>query len=304
MARGSDVLQSAVRFEPVDLLTSAFAALLCLVGLAGWNALDEKSVLLRLLIVALAPLAVARIRKLRPSPGPIQSVVADFYIAAAVVVIFDSLGPLIRAVNPHDKDAWLIAFDRRLFGFDPTVALERFATPLLSDVLTFCYALYYFYPIILGGLLYADDRRAGRTGPDRTFRRFAFVIVAVFYVSYIGYFLVPAVGPRFTIAHALPLPRGTVAESIDKTLNFLERNKRDCFPSGHTMVVTAVLLEGARRSRKTFLGFLPFALGLVAATVYGRYHYAVDVLAGLALAIVTVPLASWLLARFDRRAES
>ena len=46
------------------------------------------------------------------------------------------------------------------------------------------------------------------------------------------------------------------------------------------------------------------ALGLVAATVYGRYHYAVDVLAGLALAIVTVPLASWLLARFDRRAES
>ena len=39
------------------------------------------------------------------------------------------------------------------------VALERIATPFLSDVLTFCYALYYFHPIILGGLLFADDRR-------------------------------------------------------------------------------------------------------------------------------------------------
>ncbi|MEO6325541.1 MAG: phosphatase PAP2 family protein [Thermoanaerobaculia bacterium] len=288
-------------FAPVDLLTSVFAALLCLVGLAGWNALDEKSALVRLLVVALVPVAVARVRKLRPNPGPVQSIVQDFYIAAAVVVIFDSLGPLIRAVNPRDKDAWLIAFDRALFGFDPTVALARFATPLLSDVLTFCYALYYFHPIILGGLLYADDRRAGRTGQDRTFRRFAFVIVAVFYVSYVGYFLMPAIGPRFTIPHAAPLPRGMVAESIDRTLNFLERNKRDCFPSGHTMVVTAVLLEGARRSRKTFLGFLPFAIGLVAATVYGRYHYVADVLAGALLAVVTVPAASWLLAKLDRR---
>ena len=296
------MLQSAVRFEPVDLLTSAFAALLCLVGLAGWSTLDEKSVVPRLLVVALVPVAVARIRKLRPSPGTVQSIVQDFYIAAAVVVIFDSLGPLIRAVNPHDKDAWLMAFDHRLFGFHPTVALERFATPLLSDVLTFCYALYYFHPIILGGLLYADDRRAGRTGQARTFRRFAFVIVAVFYVSYVGYFLVPAVGPRFTLTHAGPLPRGAVARSIDSTLDFLERNKRDCFPSGHTMVVTTVLIEAARRSRKTFLGFLPFAIGLVAATVYGRYHYVADVMAGMTLAIVTVPLAAWTLVRLDRRA--
>lgn len=298
------MLQGCVRFEPVDLLTMAFAAFLFVVGAAGWQSLDEKSVVARMALVALTPLVVARVRKLRPLPGPAQSVLSDFYIAAPIVIIFDGLGPLIRAVNPHDRDTWLIAFDRRLFGFDPSVALSHFATPFLSDVLTACYALYYFHPIILGALLYADDRRARRTGRARTFRRFAFVIVAVFYVSYLGYFLVPAIGPRFTIPHPGPLPRGWLATAIDNTLNVLERNKRDCFPSGHTMVVCAVLMEALRRSWRTFFGFLPFALGLVLATVYGRYHYVADVLAGAALALLTVPLASWLLHRLDGGAAS
>jgi membrane-associated phospholipid phosphatase len=86
---------------------------------------------------------------------------------------------------------------------------------------------------------------------------------------------------------------------IDATLNVLESNKRDCFPSGHTMVVLAVLIEAARRSRKTFLWFLPFAVGLLMATVYCRYHYVADVLAGLALVFVAVPLGNALYRRFS-----
>ena len=81
-------------------------------------------------------------------------------------------------------------------------------------------------------------------------------------------------------------------QTIDHTLDVLEKNKRDCFPSGHTMVLTAVLLEARRRSRKTFRVFLPFALGLFAATVYCRYHYVADVLAGFALAFAAVPVGN------------
>ena len=55
------------------------------------------------------------------------------------------------------------------------------------------------------------------------------------------------------------------------------------------MVVTLVLIEAARRSRKTFLGFLFFAVPLYVATIYGRYHYLVDVLAGFA----ATPLVLW-----------
>ncbi len=284
-------------WKPVDVLTSLFAAALVVAGLAKFQALGDRGVLLRMIVVAAVPALIAFLRARRPNPSKNLQILFDYYVIACIVVIFDGLGPLIRAVNPVDKDVHLIAFDRWLTGTDPTVFLERFATPFLTDVLTFFYSLYYFHPIVLGTLVLLDDR--ARPVADRDFSRYAFTMVFVFFVSYVGYFLVPAVGPRFTVTHAGPLPRGTVSRLIDDTLNTLERNKRDCFPSGHTMVVVAVLLEAARRSRKTFWVFLPFAVGLVAATVYCRYHYVADVLAGLGLAFVTVPLGNAIYRRFS-----
>lgn len=285
-----------MHWKPVDVLTSLFAAALVVAGLLRFGRLEDRGVLLRMGLVALVPAVAALLRARNPNPSQNLRILLDYYVIACIVVIFDGLGPLIRAVNPVDRDPQLIAFDRWLTGTDPTVFLERFATPLLSDVLTFFYSLYYFHPIVLGTLVLLDDR--ARPVAAREFGRYAFTMVFVFFVSYVGYFLVPAVGPRFTVRHQGPLPRGTVARVIDDTLNRLESNKRDCFPSGHTMVVVAVLLEAARRSRKTFWWFLPFAVGLLAATVYCRYHYVADVLAGLALVFLTVPLGNALYRRF------
>ncbi|MCM3877011.1 MAG: phosphatase PAP2 family protein [Thermoanaerobaculia bacterium] len=290
------MLERTVRWKPVDVLTSLFATALVVAGIVRFGALVDRGVLLRMSVVAVIPALIATLRGRSPNPSKALQVLLDYYVIACVVAIFDGLGPLIRAVNPVDKDVHLIAFDRWLCGADPTVALERFATPFLSDVLTLLYSLYYFHPIVLGTLVLLDDR--ARPEQTRDFARYAFVMVFVFFVSYAGYFLVPAVGPRFTVTHAGPLPRGAVAQAIDSTLDWLEKNKRDCFPSGHTMVVIAVLLEAARRSRKTFWVFLPFAVGLILATVYCRYHYVADVLAGFILAFLAVPLGNAIYKRF------
>ena len=296
------MLQTPVRFAPADLLTSLFALALVLVGLARLSAVTEPSSLLLIALAGLLPVVNATLRA-SGSRSRAVALFRDFSMVASILVIFDNLGPLIRAVQPVDRDAWLIASDRWLLGTDPTRALSAVATPLLSDVLTVCYALYYFHPIVLAALLWADDLRLGRTGTSREFPRFAFVVLSVFYASYVGYFVMPAVGPRATIVHEAPLPRGAVATAIDETLSKLEKNKRDCFPSGHTMVTVAVLVEAYRRSRWTFAAFLPFAVGLLAATVYGRYHYVTDVLAGLVLVAATLPAArgayAWLAPRLD-----
>ncbi len=284
------MLERTVRWKPVDVLTTVFAALLLVTGLLRLGALQDRGVLLRMACVALVPALIAILRGRTSNPSKALQFLFDYYVVVCIVVIFDGLGPLIRAVQPVDRDAMLIAFDRALFGTDPTVALERFATPLLSDVLTIFYALYYVHPLVLGALVFLDDR--ARPERPRDFPRYAFVMVFVFYVSYACYFLVPAIGPRYTVSHAGPLPRGAIAQAIDHTLDVLEKNKRDCFPSGHTMVLTAILLEARRRSMKTFWWFLPFAVGLIVATVYCRYHYVADVLAGLLLAFVTVPLGN------------
>lgn len=278
-----------MRFRPVEKLTMAFAALLVAAGLLRWSALEPRGALAFIALAGLLPCAAAAVRARWPGPPLVVQVTGDFHILASILLIFENLGPFVRAVSPVDRDAWLLAGDRAFLGTDPTRALEVISTPFLSDVLTVFYALYFFHPLALAAFVWVRDRKAmGHAGPE--FHRTAFLIVLTFYVSYSGFFLVPAVGPRYTVAHAGPLPRGAVSAAIDTTLDRLETNKRDVFPSGHTMVTFAVVLLAARRSRPLALVFLLFSIPLWLATVYGRYHYVVDVLAGFAL----TPPVIWL----------
>ncbi len=282
------MIQRAVTFRPVEILTIAFSAVLTATGLLLWPRVDGHASLFRIALAGAVPVAVAAVRARWPKRPRFVEVLLDFHIIAPILLVFGSLGPLIRAVNPVDRDGWLIAADRLFFGTDAARALLPLSTPFVSDVLTVFYALFFFHPIVLAALVYTDDlREPGRAG--QRFERVGFLIVLTFYVSYAGYFAVPAVGPRYAL-DLDPLPRGTVSRGIDDALTKAETNVRDVFPSGHTMVVTAVLVEAVRRSRRTFLFFLPFAAGLIVSTVYCRYHYVVDVLAGLAL----TPPVLWL----------
>ena len=296
------MLQRAVRFSLADLVTSGAAGLLLVAGVASGVPEAAPGPFARVAVAFVLPFALAAVRGRRPLPGSPLAAVAEFGPIFPLLLVFDNLGPFILATTAVDRDPLLVAADRLLFlGSDPTRLLEPFARPLLLDVLTVCYALYYFHPVVLGALLWRDDLR--EKTPGARFHAFAFAMLLTFYVSYAGYFLVPAIGPRFTVGHAGPLPRATVARLIDGTLDRLETNRRNCFPSGHTMVTVAVLVEAARRSRKTFLAFLPFAAGLLAATVVGRYHYVVDVLAGLVLTFVVLGAARALARKVPQEAD-
>jgi membrane-associated phospholipid phosphatase len=296
------VLQRGVRFALADLLTSGAAGLLLCVGVAAGVPALAPGATVQVAVAFLLPFAFAAVRARRPRRCSLLASVADFGPILPLLLVFDNLGPFILGTSSVDFDPFLVAADRFLFlGSDPTRLLEPFMGTLLLEVLTVCYALYYFHPIVLGALLWKDDLR----DPVRAarFPAYVFGMLLVFYVSYAGYFFAPAIGPRFTVPHAGPLPRGAVARAIDGTLDRLETSRHNCFPSGHTMVTVAVLVEAARRSRKTFFGFLPFAVGLFLATVAGRYHYVVDVLAGAILALVVGGAARAIARRFRQEPD-
>lgn len=61
------------------------------------------------------------------------------------------------------------------------------------------------------------------------------------------------------------------------------------FPSGHTMISVAVLIVAWKRARDVFWILLPIATGLIISTVFCRFHYVVDLIAGAGLAFVSVP---------------
>jgi len=265
------------RLKPVDIIT--YIALAVLVGatLSTWPENPHGGKLLLryggfiLLLTLLWWLDQGRIRPWR--------LLHAFYPLLFIPITFDSFADLLPWVSPVEQDPWLIQLDLALLGVHPTVWLERFIHPVLTELLTWAYTAYYFLPIILGVALY-------RRGKERDFDRVVFGLVLCFYLSYLGYFLVPAIGPRFTLRslQQVELKGLLLAEPIMDTLNRLERFKQDAFPSGHTAVVLLVLYYARQFVRGLFWPFLPVVVALILSTVYLRYHYVVDVLAGMFLA--------------------
>ena len=201
----------------------------------------------------------------------------------------------------HVFDGWFIAADRWLFGGDPTVWLTGVAHPIVTEVLQLAYACFYLLPLAVAIELYAGER-------EWRFRQWAFVCGCGFFASYAGYLVLPAVGPRFTLhtlestARELPglwltpglrafIDAGGLVPVSAAAGEAFRLAPRDAFPSGHALV-TLLSIAWAWRYR---LGvrWVVSVLGalLLLSTVYLRYHYVVDVLAGAALAVLCLALA-------------
>ncbi|MFI5167388.1 MAG: phosphatase PAP2 family protein [Thermoanaerobaculales bacterium] len=206
-----------------------------------------------------------------------------------VPFIFLNLGRLIPLLNAKTYDQALLDADRVVLGPEAQAALYRLPLPAWwSDVLTVAYSSYFFLAISL--MIALIVRR------DPNLPQVAAAIVITFLVSYAGYFVVPAYGPRATVALAryCSLPAGVVGDQMRDLLDQWEKTKTDAFPSGHTMVTLAVLYCARRRFRPLYHVLLPIGTLLIAATVLLTYHYVVDVLVAIPLAAASLGLAALL----------
>ncbi len=281
-----------MRLRPLEALNLATLVVLTVLTLAlDGRVAGAGGILIRYAVMAAGLLVVAVVvRREEELPRAVR-ILANFYPIAFIPILYESLGPLISAARSRSYDSVLIAADRAVFGTDPTVWLQRFIRPFLTDFFFVSYVTYYFIAIALGALIW----RRKESVP----RRFIFTLSLSYVLSYAGYFAVPALGPRIALAsaHTVPLETTAVSRAIATTLDKLEKTKFDVFPSGHTMVAVVVLIVAFQRARDAFWWFLPVAACLIVSTVYCRYHYVVDVAAGTLLAAVTVPLGDRL---YDR----
>ncbi len=275
-------MKGHLRLKPVDLIT--YLALFTLILTTLATRPPQSTTLLVMKYGGLA-LFLTVLWWLDKGKFRIVGILHVFYPVLFIPIIFDSFAELLPWVSPIERDPILIQLDLALLGTHPTVWLERFIQPWLTEVLTWAYTSYYFLPVVLIVALYWR-------GYTKDLDRAIFGVVLGFYLSYVGYFLVPAIGPRFTLTHLqnAELSGVFMADSIRDTLNVLERFKQDAFPSGHTAVVLLVLFYAWQCVRGLFWVFLPIVVALIFSTVYLRYHYVVDVLAGIVLAVLCLGL--------------
>ncbi|MGE5432425.1 MAG: phosphatase PAP2 family protein [Syntrophomonadaceae bacterium] len=219
-----------------------------------------------------------------------------WYLAPLIFLTFKELYLMIKPIRLFDYDYILINADRFIFGTDPTKFLLKIANPFLTEILQIAYGSFYLLPIILGVNLMMQKRL---TALDFS----VFSVVYGFILSYYGYFLLPAIGPRFTLHDFNNLNKElpglfltnflrevvNTGESIPAgTLNPASIVQRDVFPSGHTEMTLIVMYLSYRLKVKSRYFLIPIGTLLIIATVYMRYHYVIDLLGGAVFMIFTM----------------
>ena len=225
-----------------------------------------------------------------------------WYPVPLIFLCFKELYFMVKPIHGIDYDQVLINIDRFIFGGDPTFYLLNVSHPVITELLQIVYATFFFLPVILGINLLLN-------GQHNQFHFTTFTIVLGFFLSYIGYLLVPAIGPRFTLhdfaSTNSELPglfltnylRDIVnaGESImPGTINPAEVVQRDVFPSGHTQMTIIVMYLSVKFRLGSRYFFLINGSLLVFSTVYLRYHYVIDVMAGAIFMILTMILSRWI----------
>ena len=276
--------------SPHDLVALGYPAVVTLLILVFHQRIPRWELWAGLHLAAVA-LVLGLALGLPRRPAGARRLVRLWYPLAMVPALYRALEALVPAVHPRDWDAELALADRALFGADPARWLEPLSTPWLTELFQLAYVSFYAMPVAIGLALFRRHR-------DAEFEIAAAAIAGGFFASFLLYFVVPALGPRFHLAAALePLPTFEASAVTRRMLNLLEGLQRDAFPSGHA-AVGLICLELARRYDRRQIAWLAPAVALMLlSAVYLRYHYVVDLVAGAVLAL----LALWAVAALDRR---
>ena len=226
--------------------------------------------------------------------------VLDWLPLPFAILTYEMLHRLAPACRRDTIDAWLASADRALLGDQAAVLLRPIVARPLTTLMACFYAAYYPMTISLAVWLAARGRRTA-------FREYVAGAIGALFIGYLGYLFLPATGP-----HAwLPASTWTVpldGDFIGPAIRSLNANHggafpRDAFPSLHTANATTLLLVAWRHDRRAFGVYLVPCAGLAAATVYLRWHYAVDVVVGAALAVAWQAVVPRIVARESRRSS-
>lgn len=230
----------------------------------------------------------------RAKENKIFEFISNIQYLIGILIVYSLYQFLIKSLHPIDYDNLLISWDLAILGKHPGEILLPIVSSYLTEYLQISYTLFYFLPIFTAVDLYYNQR-------DK-FDIFLRNILFAYFFSYLLYFALPAIGPRFTVYTFeqinKELPGVFLTDTLRWFINFgggvTTSNvnpshivNRDCMPSGHTMVTLIAIIYSFRFQSK--MRWVVFTIGtsIIFATIYLRYHYFVDIIAGFIFGIVS-----------------
>jgi len=236
-----------------------------------------------------------------------------FYPVLLYTGFYRETGELNQMVITRYLDPFFVRLEHRIFGTQPSLAFMQIL-PLwpVSEVF---YASYFSYYLMIGGVglaLFLRDRRQ--------FFHYVSVVSFVFYACYLIYIFTPVMGPRvfervidgyelparFQPSGSLDIPAAIQAGLFFRLMAWIYGTFEApgaAFPSSHVAVALTTVYFSFRYLRRIRFLHLLMAFLLCLSTVYCRYHYTVDVVAGVITTFLLVPLGNRLYFRFRKPLE-
>jgi len=280
-------LRSAVpdlrsRLSFAEQVALGFFAYITLVAFAFDLAPRDCWVIVALNTVTVATM-VALSRNLRQARW--LAAARDWLPALLILVAYRESGLLLKPDPSHRLDYLFIPWDRFLLKNAAVQAVLYAGAPWLQHYLEFAYLL--CYPLVPLGVaaIYFASRRAKLNAPAaqpgwRALDDFWETVLLATLFCFAVYPFFPLTPPR-VLFRDVPGPH---IDPLLRKWNFWlldHYSVQACiFPSGHVAAVTAVALAVRKHARRLGVLFSFLAASIAVATVYGRYHYAVDAVAG------------------------
>ena len=247
----------------------------------------------------------------RYRPGNVLDFLRHFYPVLLYTPFFIETGALNRMFFRDYLDPVVIHWEQQLFGCQPSVLfMEKLPWLPVSELFYICYFSYY---VMIGGVGIALFLRS-----RQQFFHYISVVSFLFYVCYLIYIALPVIGSRafFRQVEGYVLPGAaqqlavtdTYPESVQAGVFFqimkwvyrVFEAPGAALPSSHVAVALCTVYFSFRYLRPIRCVHLAIACLLCLSTFYCRYHYVVDVLAGLVTAAALIPLGNWLYFKFRR----
>ena len=249
---------------------------LMLVPMTQWTMRSRSPLGVLLHLAAIGIVALACVNRLPSS-------VRHWTPLALGPFLYIELRWLVTGAGQPHADAIVATWERTMFPANPsaTFAVEWHSVAL-SEVLHAAYLSYYALIFVPPALLWLKGRRT-------PFSQTLLALTVVYALCFTIYVWFPVDGPRFIHGPAAA-PHGPV-RSIVVALLESGSSRGTALPSSHVAASVVASVCALRFQRPVGIVVTLLTAGICLGAVYGGYHYAIDIVAGLLTGAVALLLA-------------
>ncbi len=274
------------RLYPFDWLVIGYSTLMIAIILAAGRPLTQYADEL-VFYCGTTAMALLIVRYIDENRGQWYALVRLLYPLLLFTFFYRATGGTMHLAFDRFFDPELVAFERAVFGVNPTLFIDRhLLSTWATELFSWCYFFYYFVlAVFLLAVFFKRDHPVLKSSLT--------AICLTFFLSYILFILFPLEGPRWHFAQEYVNP---VVSPVGRHLvNLVIDNvavRGGCMPSSHVAIALVVLLYSFKYYRRAGWILLPIVTGLAIGTVWGRFHYVSDVLAGGLIGLSSMMLVS------------